>query len=61
MFGGDSSSQGSQPEQIKAVRIQTSTYGVARTLIYGTNRTTMNLIWYGDFTATPIPAQSGGK
>jgi 3D (Asp-Asp-Asp) domain-containing protein len=53
--------QAAQPEAIKTVRIQTSAYGVSRGMIYGTTRTTMNLIWYGDFTATAIPSQSGSK
>lgn len=59
MMGG--SPQAAQPVAIKSVRLQTSSYGVARPMIYGTTRATMNLIWYGDFVAEPVPAQSGGK
>jgi len=59
MMGG--APQAQQPEQIKAVRIQTSAYGTTRSLVFGTNRVSMNLIWYGDFKAEPIQQQSGGK
>lgn len=59
MMGG--ATQGEQPVAIKSVRVQTSAYGVAKTMVYGTSRVTINLVWYGDFVATPIPAQSGGK
>lgn len=59
MMGG--APQGEQPVAIKSVRMQSSAYGVGRPLVYGTTRVTINLIWYGDFVAEPIPAQSGGK
>jgi len=60
MMGG-SASQAEQPVAIKSVRVQTSAYGVCKPMVYGTARVTLNLIWYGDFYAAPIPAQSGGK
>jgi hypothetical protein len=56
MGGGDS--QSSQPEMIKAIRVQTSVYGAVRPIVYGTTRLTGNLVWYGDFRATE---QGGGK
>ncbi len=59
MQGGGN--QAAQPTAIKGVRLQTSTYGIGRGMIYGTSRVTVNLIWYGDFVAAPIPAQSAGK
>jgi hypothetical protein len=52
--------QSKQPEAIKAIRIQTSAYGVSRALLYGTTRVSGNLIWYGDFVAT-AHTQDGGK
>lgn len=58
--GGGATTQSTTPEVIKAVRVQTSAYGVVRPLVYGTTRVTMNLLWYGDLVATPIPSQGGG-
>lgn len=59
MFGG-SGNQAKQPEAIKAIRIQTSVYGAARTIMYGTARVTPNMIWYNDFTATSHTENQGG-
>lgn len=53
MKGGSNS-----PEAIKSVRIQTSSYGVCRFLVYGTNRITTNVIWVNDLQAI---AQEQGK
>lgn len=62
MFGGSNSPQSSQPEAIKAIRIQSSSNGVVRPLVYGTNRVTVNLIYYNDFIAEPVSQSvSGGK
>jgi len=55
------SSQSNQPEAIKAVRVQTSTYGAVIPLVWGQTRITGNIIWYGDFKANPVKSQSGGK
>ena len=60
-MGGGGDTQSNQPEMLKAIRVQTSAYGVVRPLVYGTTRMSCNLVWYGDFTATPIPAAGGGK
>jgi hypothetical protein len=40
--------------------LQTSVYGNVIPIIYGTTRAAPNLIWYSDFTATPV-AGPGGK
>lgn len=56
-----SGAQAEQPVAIKSVRVQTSAYGVPKNMVYGTTRVTLNLVWYGDFLAVPIPAQTGGK
>lgn len=47
--GGQSSSQ--VAERIASIQIQTSSYGGALPIIYGTNRTAANLIAYDDFKA----------
>ena len=60
IFGGGST-QSQQPEQIKAIRVQTSAYGVVRPLVYGTTRITGNLIYYTDFTAIANTTDMGGK
>lgn len=60
MFGG-SSTQSQQPEALKGIRVQTSTYGGVRPLVYGTARLAGNLVWYGDFKALEQRSESGGK
>lgn len=60
--GGTSDNQAQQPEMLRAVRVQSSTYGGVRPLVWGTTRITGNLIWYGDFVAIPqISSGAGGK
>ena len=46
-----------------AMRIQRSVNGAAVPVVYGTMRLPGNLIWYGDFKATPTSSggKSGGK
>jgi len=60
MFGS-SGAQGQQPVAIKGIRIQSSTYGVAQPLIYGTTRVTVNLIDYTDFYSVTVSNGGGGK
>lgn len=43
-----------------ALRIQTSTYGMVIPVVFGTMRITGNLIWAGDFIATPNSGGIGG-
>lgn len=59
-MGGSASTQSSQPEAIKAIRIQTSTYGAVIPMVWGQTRITGNVIWCADFVAT-AETQSGGK
>lgn len=61
-MGGNATISNSTP-MIGAVRIQQSTYGLTIPLVWGRPRITGNLIWYGDFKATPHTevTQSGGK
>ena len=44
-----------------ALRIQTSLQGVPIPIGWGQTALSGNLIWYGDFKATPHASQSGGK
>lgn len=48
---------------IGAIKIQQSTYGLVVPIVWGRSRITGNLLWYGDFKATPHTevTQSGGK
>jgi Putative phage tail protein len=41
--------------------LQTSVYGNVIPIVYGTTRVAPNLIWYSDFTATPVSQGKGGK
>ena len=56
LFGGGDKVQ---PTIFSAIQIQTSSQGVPVPVLYGTNRATDNLIWYGGFVATQV--SSGGK
>jgi hypothetical protein len=57
-------SQATQPAAISGLQLQSSSYGKAVSIIYGTTRIAPNLIWYGDFVATAQSSSSsagGGK
>lgn len=59
--GGKKPPLGKQHAEINSVRIQSSAYGKAIPIIYGTNRIAGNLLWYGDFQAiTTTSSQSAG-
>lgn len=49
--------------RINSMRIQQSAYGLCQPLIYGKTRVAANMIWFGDFKATPHTTvqKSGGK
>ena len=61
MGGGDPISS-SEP-RIGALRVQTSAYGMCIPIVYGTQRISANMIWYGDFTpiAKTTTQSAGGK
>jgi hypothetical protein len=66
MFGHSTPvSNAQQPAALLGLRVQTSSYGQAVPLNYGTNRLAGKLIWYGDFTAVPHSSPNstsgGGK
>lgn len=51
-----------QAQIAAGLRVQTSIFGKPLTIVYGTNRITNNLIWYGDFNAiAQNQGSSGGK
>lgn len=53
----------SSPNILKALNVQTSSYGQVIPIVYGQNRISDRLIWAGDFTAIPhtSTAKIGGK
>ena len=62
-MGGEASGKGQQGQAVTAlsgVQIQTSNYGIPIPIIYGWNRATGNLVWYGNFSASP-QSSGGGK
>jgi len=63
MSGGSPATISNVTPAVGAVNIQQSSYGLAIPIVWGRTRITGNLIWYGDFVATPHTevTQSGGK
>lgn len=63
LFGANKISMPDAVAAYNALRIQTSTYGMVIPVVFGTTRITGNLMWYGDFIATPhyTETDSGGK
>jgi hypothetical protein len=55
--------QATQQAAVSGLQLQSSAYGVAIPIVYGTTRVAPNLIWYGDFDAIAqqSSAGSGGK
>ncbi|HWE72508.1 MAG TPA: hypothetical protein VG328_05055 [Stellaceae bacterium] len=60
IFGSSSKPQAQQQPALSALPIQTATYAKVIPLVYGTTRIAPNLIWYGDFVATPHNSGSSG-
>jgi len=61
--GGHAQSVSTVENRISAMQIQTSNYGKAISIIYGTTRVSPNLIYYTDFTAIPhttVTSSGGG-
>jgi hypothetical protein len=61
IFGSSSQPQAQQSPALTGLKIQTSAYGKVIPLVYGTTRIAPNLIWYGDFVATPHNSGGGGS
>jgi hypothetical protein len=53
-------SQAAQQTAVSGLQLQSSAYGKVIPIVYGTTRIAPNLIWYGDFVATPQSASGGG-
>lgn len=58
LFG--SATQAKQKPSISGLNIQTSAFGAAKPIVYGTTRLAPNLIWYGDFAAIPHNSSPSG-
>ena len=60
---GSAKSQALQNAAVSGLQLQSSAYGKVIPIVYGTTRIAPNVIWYGDFIATPqsSSAVSGGK
>ncbi|MGB8422173.1 phage head spike fiber domain-containing protein [Paraburkholderia sp.] len=63
MFGSGGKPQTQQPVAASGIRVQTSVNGRAIPVVYGVNRVSGNIIWYGNFISIPHTSQSsaGGK
>jgi hypothetical protein len=59
-FKSPQNTQASQAPAAAGITIQSSAYGTAITVCYGTNRLAPQLIWYGDFIAIPVVSVQGG-
>ena len=59
LLGGGHSK--TMPISAAGMQMQTSTQGLPIPLVFGTTKVAPNLIWYGDFKATPLPQSSAGK
>ena len=57
--GRKKSAAAQQPVALNAVRFQTAVFGLALPIVYGQNRLPGNVIWYGDFVATPHTSSAG--
>jgi hypothetical protein len=62
-MGGKNTTISTTEQRLTGVALQSSAYGIPIPLVYGTQRVTGNLIWFGDFVATPhtTSSKSGGK
>lgn len=60
VFGTTKKSQAKQQPALTGLQVQTSAYGKVIPIVYGTTRIAPNLIWYGDFLATPHNSGSSG-
>ncbi len=60
LFGRGNAQNATQPTIAQGIRVQSSVYGKAIPIVYGTNRLSGNLLWYGSFTAIPVASPQGG-
>src|ERR1700744_3270829 len=57
---GSAKSQAGQQAAMSGLQFQSSAYGKAVQIVYGTTRIAPNLIWYGNFFATAQSSSAGG-
>lgn len=60
ILSGSLRPQARQQAAVSGLQLQSSAYGKVLPIVYGTTRIAPNLIWYGDFTATPQSTSTGG-
>jgi hypothetical protein len=58
--GGTKTTQAAQQPALGAVNVSSSAYGLVIPLVWGTNRVSGNMLWYGDFVATSHDSGGGG-
>jgi hypothetical protein len=61
LFGGGSKSAAQTPTKALGIDFQSSQYGPPLTVLFGKNKVSGNVIWYGDFAATSHKSSQGGK
>ena len=63
LFGGGGQNIATSETRLGAIRFQTSAFGYPIPILYGQNRISGNLIWYGNFTpiAHTTTQSAGGK
>jgi len=59
LTGGGKKPQAQTISSVSDLDVQTSTQGAVVPVVYGTQRVTGNMIWYGDFKAIPQYSNSG--
>jgi len=57
---GSAKGNGVQPVQVAGLQVSVSTYGLPIPIVWGQNRLSGNLLWYGNFQAIPV-SSGGGK
>jgi hypothetical protein len=58
--GGRKAPQAQEQPAVGALNVSTSAYGLVRPLGWGRFRIPVNMLWYGDFTATAHQSSGGG-
>lgn len=60
-LGNKSGANAYNTPRYTSMQLQTSAQGLPVPLLWGTNRLSPNLFWYGDFKSTPVKSKGGGK
>ncbi len=59
LFGSAASTAATTPSVAAGIKVQTSIAGTPIQIVYGSNRISGNLVWYGDFTAMQSSSGAG--